>query len=120
MGNDVFSDVVLHEMAHSLGFGSIWDRVGLVSNGLFSGANALDAYVDMGGSGSGVPVKQDGGSGTAGSHWDEETFGNELMTGYINAGENYFTGLSAAAFKDIGYVVTPGYLSWADGGYVLA
>ena len=68
----------------------------------------------MGGSGSGVPVELDGGSGTAGSHWDEETFGNELMTGYINAGENYISGMSAAAFKDMGYVVTPDYLAWAD------
>ena len=34
-----------------------------------------------------IAVEQDGGSGTAGSHWDEETFNNELMTGYINDGE---------------------------------
>ena len=32
MGLDVFAEVVLHEM-HSLGFGSIWDRLGLVTNG---------------------------------------------------------------------------------------
>ena len=34
------------------------------------------------------PVEQDGGSGTAGSHWDEETFGNELMTGYVNTDDD--------------------------------
>ena len=50
-------------------------------------------------------MEQDGGSGTAGSHWDEETFGNELMTGYINDGPNYFTAMSAASFKDLGYVI---------------
>ena len=118
MGLDVFADVVLHEMAHSLGLGSIWDRLGLVTNGLFTGANAVAEYLAMGGTGSGIPVEQDGGSGTAGSHWDEETFHNELMTGYINAGENYFTAMSAASFADLGYVINPNYGALADPGYV--
>ena len=118
MGLTVFSEVVLHEMAHSLGFGSIWDRLSLVSNGEFTGANANNEYHAMGGSGS-IPVEQDGGSGTAGSHWDEETFGNELMTGYINDGQNYFTAMSAASFRDLGYVITPNYSTWADTGYHL-
>ena len=105
-------------MAHSLGFGSIWDRLGLVSNGQFTGTNANNEYHALGGSGL-IPVEQDGGSGTAGSHWDEETFGNELMTGYINDGENYFTAMSAASFRDLGYVITPNYSTWADTGYHL-
>ena len=118
MGLDVFADVVLHEMAHSLGFGSIWDRLGLVTSGLYTGENALDEYLAMGGSGSGIPVEQDGGAGTAGSHWDEETFDNELLTGYINEGENYFTAMSAASFADLGYVIRSDYASLADPGYV--
>lgn len=118
MGLAVFADVVLHEMAHSLGFGSIWSRLGLVTNGLFTGDLAVDEYHDMGGQGSGIPVEQDGGSGTAGSHWDEETFHNELMTGYIDPGENYFTAMSAASFQDLGYVITANYEAWADPGYI--
>ena len=118
MGLSVFEEVVLHEMSHSLGFGSIWDRLGLVTNGLYTGENALDEYLAMGGSGSGIPVEQDGGSGTAGSHWDEETFGNELMTGYINDGDNYFTAMSEASFADLGYVVNSNYAALADPGYV--
>jgi len=118
MGLEVFADVVLHEMAHSLGFGSIWSRLGLVTNGLFTGDLATQEYHDMGGVLSGVPVEQDGGSGTAGAHWDEETFHNELMTGYINAGENYFTAMSAASFADLGYVITANYEAWADPGYI--
>ncbi|HYG29989.1 MAG TPA: leishmanolysin-related zinc metalloendopeptidase [Allosphingosinicella sp.] len=117
MGLDVFADVVIHEMGHSLGFGSIWSRLGLVSNGLFTGSRANAEYHDMGGVG-GIPVEQDGGSGTAGSHWDEETFGNELMTGYINAGANYFTEMSAASFGDLGYVINPNYGPIVDPGYV--
>ncbi|WP_166041033.1 leishmanolysin-related zinc metalloendopeptidase [Sphingosinicella sp. YJ22] len=119
MGLDAFADVVLHEMAHSLGFGSIWDRLGLVTNGLFTGQNALAEFLEMGGSGSGIPVEQDGGSGTAGAHWDEETFNNELMTGYINEGVNPFSAMSAAAFADMGYVINPNYESLAD-PYMLA
>ncbi len=114
MGLDAFADVVLHEMAHSLGFGSIWDRLGLVTNGLYTGQNALDEFLAMGGSGSGIPVELDGGSGTAGSHWDEETFDNELMTGYINEGSNPFSAMSAAVFADMGYVISPNFASLAE------
>jgi hypothetical protein len=120
MSLTVFQEVILHEMSHSLGFGSIWDNLGLVSNGLFTGANAVAEFLDMGGTGSGIPVEQDGGSGTAGSHWDEETFGNELMTGYINDGPNYYTAMSAASFADLGYQITPDYAHWADQGYIFA
>lgn len=117
MGLDVFSDVVLHEMAHSLGFGSIWDRLGLVSDGLFTGQNAVDEFLLMGGTGNGIPVELDGGSGTAGSHWDEETFNNELMTGYINEGDNPISAMSAAAFEDLGYTTSHDYAGWSDPGY---
>ena len=73
----------------------------------------------MGGTGF-IPVEQDGGSGTAGSHWDEETFGNELMTGYINEGQNYFTAMSAASFDDLGYVIRSDYAALAESGYIFA
>ena len=118
MGLTVFSDVVLHEMSHSLGFGSIWDRLSLVSNGEFTGANAVQAYHNLGGTGF-IAVEQDGGAGTAGSHWDEETFNNELMTGYINDGENYFTAMSAASFADLGYQLSGNYLNYVETGYYL-
>ena len=117
MGLTAFSDVVLHEMAHSTGFGSIWDRLSLVSNGEFTGANAVDAYHDMGGTGF-IAVEQDGGSGTAGSHWDEETFNNELMTGYINDGE-LLHAMSAASFADLGYQLSSNYLNYVETGYLL-
>jgi hypothetical protein len=69
----------------------------------------MDAYGDLIGAGGGVaiPVEQDGGSGTALGHWDEETFGNELMTGYLNAGENAYSAMTAAAFADLGYELAP-------------
>ncbi len=119
MGSVVFTDVVIHEMAHSLGFGSIWSRLGLVENGLFTGDNAVDAYHELGGTGSGIAVEQDYGAGTAGSHWDEATFDNELMTGFINEGENYFTKMSAASFADLGYVLAPNYADYVETGYLI-
>ena len=118
MGASVFAQVVLHEMSHSLGFGSIWDRKALVTNGEYTGANAVAQFHALGGSGN-IAVEQDGGSGTAGSHWDETTFGNELMTGYINDGPNYFTGMSAASFADLGYQLSGHYLDYVDNGYNL-
>jgi len=117
MGPVVFTDVVLHEMAHSLGFGSIWDRLGLVTNGEFTGTQAVAAYHELGGTGSGIAVEQDYGAGTAGSHWDEATFRNELMTGFINTGENYFTKMSAASLGDLGYVLAPNYADYVETGY---
>ena len=114
MGLEAFEAVVLHEMSHSLGFGSIWSRLGLVTDGLFTGQNALAEYLELGGSGSGVPVEQDGGGGTAGAHWDEETFDNEMMTGYLNDGPNYYSAMSAASFKDLGYTITSNIDAWAD------
>lgn len=119
MGPVVFADVVIHEMAHSLGFGSIWSRLGLVTNGQFTGTNAVAAYHELGGTASGIAVEQDYGAGTAGSHWDEATFDNELMTGFINDGENYFTKMSAASFADLGYRLSSNYEAYVETGYLI-
>jgi hypothetical protein len=107
-----WDDIILHEMGHALGFvGAIFNLKGLVdSAGNFSGTNAVAAY--GGGSLSG-PLEDGGGSGTAGSHWDEATFApngvqmsNELMTGYIVAGEQtYLSDTTVGALADLGYHV---------------
>ena len=55
----------------------------------------------------GVQVEQDGGAGTRDSHWDEETFGNEIMTGYINISGNYLSDMSIASLGDLGYEMAP-------------
>lgn len=106
----LFGDIVLHEMMHVLGFGTMWDLMGLVTEVgdelRFTGPMAKAAYVaEFGGdalSGVGVPVETDGGPGAAGGHWDEATFGNELMTGWINA-SNHLSTMSVAALEDMGY-----------------
>ena len=109
--------VVLHEMGHVLGIGTIWSTRGLLSgagtsNPLFIGANAVAAYNSIfGTSVSGVPVENTGGSGTRDSHWRESVFGNEVMTGFLNNGNNPLSRITIASLADLGYQVN---LSAAD------
>ncbi|MBR9651878.1 leishmanolysin-related zinc metalloendopeptidase [Thalassovita aquimarina] len=112
-GLALFDDIVFHEMMHTIGFGTMWDLMGLTSGSIttgdltFAGAMATEVYnTDFvalsGGTATGVPIEMDGGAGTAGGHWDEVTFGSEIMTGYINA-SNYLSEMSVAALEDMGY-----------------
>lgn len=112
----LFVDIVLHEMMHSIGFGTVWTDLGLTDGSVrggdivFNGENAIIAYnnelsdIAAGDPNSlnGVPVETDGGPGTAGGHWDEDTFENELMSGFIDD-ENYISSMTVAAFEDMGY-----------------
>jgi hypothetical protein len=105
----LWDGIVFHEMMHSIGFGSVWGYLGLVDGAgtdspIFTGAAAtytyqrdFDEVTDLG-----VPVEQDGGAGTRDSHWDEETFDNEIMTGYINMA-NYLSEMTVASLDDLGY-----------------
>jgi hypothetical protein len=105
--------IVLHEMAHALGFaGVVFSGLGLIdAAGNFRGQHAEGAY-SSGGTVP-VPVESGGGAGTAGSHWSETGFApggvampNELMTGYIAAGETtYLSDTTIAALQDLGYAV---------------
>jgi DNA/RNA endonuclease G (NUC1) len=77
------ASTVVHEIGHTLGIG--WDRWSNLfdaSTGRFHAAatNQLQLLADM-------KVELEGGSGTELSHWDEEAFDRELMTGYKDSGE---------------------------------
>ena len=101
-GRGLFDDLVLHEMAHALGFGALWDRFGLLNaNSEYTGAAAMAESLALFGTDV-IAVETDGGGGTAGSHWDDAVYTNELMTGFISD-PNYFSTMSAAAFADLGY-----------------
>lgn len=110
-----FDEVVIHEMGHVLGFGTLWNfGRNLLEGGApdprFIGPLAIAAYADLGGEGT-VPVEGDqGGPGTLFGHWDEATFFNELMTGFLNssASANPLSDLSVASMGDLGYVVNLG------------
>ena len=105
---------ITHEMAHVLGFGTVWGDKNLISgegtrSSRFTGRQAVAEYKDLFDlrSASSVPLETGGGDGTADSHWPERTFNNELMTGYAE-GEGIIQPLSritAATFADLGYSV---------------
>ena len=103
--------VAEHEMAHCLGFGTIWQNLGLLSgyggsNPLFTGAQATAEYnARFGTTAAGVPVEAGGGAGTAYGHWSEAVFGNELMTGWLNPGFNPISRVTVAQMADLGYSV---------------
>jgi len=109
-----FADVVLHEMGHVLGYGTVWASPLLAGAGTsdprITGAASTAAWQALGGTG-GVPVENGGGPGTADAHWRETTFDRELMTGYLDSGSNPLSALTIASLADIGYGVT---LSAAD------
>jgi leishmanolysin len=105
--------VIVHEMAHVLGFGTIFDRLGLVAGAggpdpRFTGERATREYGDLlGGSARplSVPLANVGGPGTRDGHWREEVFANELMTGFLDVGSNPISRLTIGAFEDLGYTV---------------
>jgi Leishmanolysin len=98
--------VVLHEMGHVLGVGTLWQTRGLLSNALYTGLESAKEYGLLVGTASlPVPVEDMGGPGTAGGHWRESTFGDELMTGFLSGVTQPLSRLTIAALSDLGYVV---------------
>ncbi|WP_419902004.1 leishmanolysin-related zinc metalloendopeptidase [Kiloniella sp.] len=104
---DLWDSIVIHEMLHTVGFGTIWDNLGLIS-GLgtstptFNGPESVLAYADLFSGVGEVPLEWGEGAGTDYSHWDDALFGNEIMTGYISS-SNVMTGLTVASLDDLGY-----------------
>ncbi|WP_371226264.1 leishmanolysin-related zinc metalloendopeptidase [Roseovarius sp. 2305UL8-3] len=106
-----FADVILHEMAHVLGFGTLWSRRNLIA-----GAGTMDprfvgpaasrefARLDPDG-GTAVPLANTGGAGTREGHWRELVFGDELLTGFLSGSDRPLSRMSIASFEDLGYGV---------------
>jgi hypothetical protein len=104
--------VIMHEMAHVLGLGTIWDRLGLLQGAggddpTFTGAAAMREYAALRGAAEPlpVPVANTGGAGTRDAHWRETVFGNELMTGLLDTGANPISRVTVASLEDLGYQV---------------
>jgi hypothetical protein len=104
--------LITHEIGHVIGFGTLWGEdaknllVGSGTDPRFTGAAAIAAYHDAGGSAATIPVEDTGGEGTVDSHWRETVFGNELMTGLLNLGANPFSAISMRSMQDLGYSVS--------------
>ncbi len=122
-------DLILHEIAHALGFGThLWKELDLLENPSidpddepilpppdthFTGIEAIagfDAVGGLGYSGAKVPVEnEEGGAGTQDSHWRNSVIGpEELMDGFINPESTTPDAMSLITIRslaDLGYVV---------------
>jgi len=113
VADGTFEEVILHEMGHVIGVGTLWDQLGLVNglgttNPTFVGANAVREYQTLSGTqATSVPVENTGGPGTAGGHWRESVFGKELMTGYAEPPGTAMpiSRVTVASLQDLGYTV---------------
>jgi hypothetical protein len=123
-GEGILGNVILHEMAHVLGLGTLWEFQGLLADPTlppdappdpgadphFTGSLAIAAFDAAGGlayTGGKVPVENIGGAGTADAHWRESVFDNELMTGFIGTGTSPLSSITIASLADQGYEVEP-------------
>lgn len=105
-----FDEVILHEMGHVTGIGTLWSRARLLRGILrprFTGRQATNAYQDAcDRSARYVPVENNGGPGTARGHWEEDILDNELMTGFLNqGGDNPLSAITVGSLADLGYRV---------------
>jgi hypothetical protein len=114
--------VILHEMGHVLGFGTLWGPTfadllvdpadpdtPALEDPHFIGAQALAAFDAAGGTGyagAKVPVMDLGGEGTINSHWRDEVFDPELMTGFLGDGFSPLSVISVRSLQDLGYTVS--------------
>lgn len=117
------ASVVLHEMLHVLGIGTIWDPgfknliAGIGTVPRFLGPLARQACVEEHGGATPcanwVPVEDCAGLspalgcgvGTINTHWKETIFETELMTGYLDAVFNPFSAMTIQSLADMGYSV---------------
>ena len=123
VANGSITRVILHEMLHVIGVGTLWTTTGLMTGlapttpPFFNGPLAKAACIDDHGGatpcatavpiedcqGSGIPAQC--GAGTINAHWKESIFRTELMTGYLNAGNNPFSKMTMQSLADMGYTV---------------
>jgi len=105
--NGVLLNVITHEMAHVMGFGTLWVYNGVYQNGSgqYTGANGLAAYqAEFDPAATFVPVELGGGPGTANAHWDE-------MDGGVVDGDTGLTGITNSWGADMGYELMTGWLN---------
>ncbi|MGB3438981.1 MAG: leishmanolysin-related zinc metalloendopeptidase [Actinophytocola sp.] len=105
----ILIDVITHEMGHVLGIGTLWEGLVQDASGAdprYTGRVAMVEYGRLTGSNpEAVPVEDEGGPGSRGSHWRESVFRNELMSSGIGGVNNPISRLTVACLIDLGYQV---------------
>lgn len=113
--NGHLDPLVLHEMLHVIGLGTIWIDKMLLDNtdptdARFLGFRARAACSDVNGGSTecaeSVPVHSEGGAGSAYSHWREDVFLGELMTPILNSTTAPLSAMSIRSLEDLGYSVS--------------
>jgi Leishmanolysin len=112
-------EIVVHEMGHVLGVGSLWGELDLLldpaldnsgsADTSFEGERAIAEFEAIGGTdydGRKVPVENTGGEGVANGHWRESVLGNEMMTPFMSQLEGQLSRVTIASLEDIGYEVS--------------
>ena len=118
IGTDRLTRTIAHEIGHVLGFGSLWRDAHITGEGgpdpRYTGPEAVAEWQALGGTGD-VPLENNGGEGTAESHWEEGNegrpgFGNELMTGFSEVAGVFqpLSRVTIASMEDLGYAVDYG------------
>jgi hypothetical protein len=104
--------VILHEMGHVIGVGTLWGRNGTGFNNLLDeeinyreNTRASEVWKNDWGCVGTPPIEKDGGNGTALGHWDETCLDTELMTGQTKGRIMPFSRLTVASVADLGYTV---------------
>jgi hypothetical protein len=116
--NGQLAGVVLHEMGHVLGLGTLWGAAGLLrepslpdspgADTHFVGARARAAFDSITGAtytGARVPVENSAQEGSADGHWRELVFGNELMSPAISPFDTTLplSIVTIGALEDLGF-----------------
>lgn len=119
--------VMTHEIAHVLGFGTLWSLNGLLveGSGRYTGSAGVTAYrAEFSPGASFVPVELGGGVATRDLHWNEvdgglsntgitdsqgRDFGDEIMTGWTGPtpANRYISQTTLRSFEDLGFTVVP-------------
>ena len=103
------SGTIIHEIGHTLGFGwDAWTSLFDSGTGIFTRAAiaVIRALQDM-------LVETEYGPGTRYSHWDEEKFNKELMTGFKDKGEHVLP-VTIAVMKLLGHSINEELLEKTD------
>lgn len=109
-----FEKVVLHEIGHVLGIGTIWNfrrtllNRSIPSDPFFVGTSARAQFATINSlmySGNAVPVENTGGAGTANSHWRTSVMQRELMQGFSVNQAQPLSRITVGSMQDLGYVV---------------
>jgi hypothetical protein len=127
LSNSKVLGLIEHEIAHVLGFGTLWTQNGLYNPvgapGEYTGNFALAAWRTEFNQPAAtyVPVELDGGVGTMDIHWNEVDGGkdptgfldalsrdmrDEVMTGWI-AENTFISRTTLGAFRDLGFTPVP-------------